>query len=203
MSRMVYRGNVRFGVMYPVSGPPPIPAPSGSLTFDDFNSYTALDLLNGLNSGSNEWDNITSLAAYFSREAFIGIKEWDDFNYYTTGTSLSASMPGSGSEEWSGSYDYYGRESFISIKATDTFDTYTLGTSISGSNAGSGSNLWGWGGAWDTREQDFLWGIKVFDNFSTYTVGLTISGSGGAPYAKWNNTWTGNWDNRLNISGSV
>lgn len=45
---------------------PPIPTPVGNITFDDFDSYTALISLNGLNSGSNEWDNTTPLVAYFA-----------------------------------------------------------------------------------------------------------------------------------------
>ena len=188
------------GFTYGDSG---IPSPSGSLTFDDFDSYTDAEELDGLNSGSNEWDNTSPLAAYFARESFYGIKEWDDFNSYAADTSLSASMPGSGSPEWSGSYDYYGREAFFGIKMQEYFKAYDTGSTVSGSNAGTSSVVWGWNGAWNSRTTTYRYGIRLYEDFSTYTIETSVSGSDGYPYEKWNNVWSGSWDNRLNISGSV
>lgn len=199
-------GSIRAGFTYSIGGAapvPPIPAPVASMSYDDFNSYTALVFLNGLNSGSNEWDNTTPLAAYFSRQAYNGVWTADDFSGYSVDTVLSASLVGSGSNEWSSSYDYYGREAYYGIKATEYFEGYSTGSTVSGSNLGSGSNLYGWSGSWDTRETKYLYGIKVYDDFSTYTLDQPVSGSDGYPYEKWNNTWSGSWDSRLNISGSV
>lgn len=86
---------------------PPIPEPVGSITYDDFKSYVPLTLLEGLNSGSNEWSNITPLTKYVTKGiTFIGIQEWDDFNSYAEGSSLNPSLTGAGGGMWSGSYNY-------------------------------------------------------------------------------------------------
>ena len=201
--KSILQSRITFGFTYGIGEVPvpPIPAPVASMSYDDFNSYTALVLLNGLNSGSNEWDNTTPLAAYFSRESWAGIKEWDDFNSYTVDSSLSASLAGSGSEEWSGSYDYYGREAYTGIKATDQFYGNATGSTISGSNLGTGSNLSGWSGSWISRTDKFLYGIKVYDNYNSVTIGQDVSGSSG--FYLYNNTWADNWDTRLNVSGSI
>jgi len=185
--------------------PPPIPPPVGNITYDDFKSYTSLISLNGLNSGSNEWDNTTPLAAYFAREAFVGIKDFDNFNDYAADTSLSSSLTGLGSGSWRNTYNYYGREAFVGIKATEYMEGYSVNDNVNGLNLGSGSlgGIWGWDGAWVSRTDKFLYGIKVYDDFSTYSVSSNLNGQNGYPYEKWNNTWNGDWVVKLNVNGNI
>jgi len=165
---------------------PPIPSPSGSITYDDYESYIPLALLNGLNSGSNEWANITPLTNYAARIIFFGIKSWDNFDSYTPGASLNLFLIGSGSGAWVGN-NYYGRGTFIGIKNQDNFITYVAGANISGSSGGSD-----WTTIWDGRSM--YSGIQAFDNFELYSAGADLDGSNAYPYGqyvKFSGPWSG------------
>jgi hypothetical protein len=178
--------------------PNPVPAPVGTMSFDDFNSYANLALLNGLNSGSNEWDNTTELAAYFAREAYIGIKEWDDFNSYASGSLLSASLAGSGTGSWSGSYDYYGRVPRIGIRVLDTFESYVTESSVNGLVGGTTNNQGiPWIDPWGGRS---VWyGIQALDTFATYASGSNVSGSNDQQDSRYQN-FSGPWDGRTVVT---
>lgn len=171
---------------------PPIPPPTGSITFDDFESYATSASLYWLNSGSNEWDNKTALAAWVARTAsYANIREWDNFTTYTVSSSLSASLAGSGSGPWSGVYDYYGRYAWNGIKYFD-YMVYTASTFICGSMGGEMWNNETWAEPWLGKS---IWtGTKAYDNFSTYVVGNPISESNDQPdprYQDFSSPWTG------------
>jgi hypothetical protein len=122
----------------------PIPPVSGSITFDLFNTYTSLARLNGLNSGSNEWNGVSDFTFYVSRESYWGLKAYDTFESYVSGTHLSSStglQGGSGS--WSDLHAYFGKPSRWGM-ALDTFEYYTAGLAISGSASLTepGADLW-------------------------------------------------------------
>ena len=175
--------------------PPPIPPPVGNITYDDFKSYTSLISLNGLNSGSNEWDNTTPLAAYFAREAFVGIKEFDNFNDYAADTSLSSSLTGLGSGSWRNTYNYYGREAFVGIKEFDNFNDYAADTSLSSSLTGLGSGSWR--NTYNYYGREAFVGIKATEYMEGYSVNDNVNGlnlGSGSLGGIWG--WDGAWVSR-------
>ena len=179
---------------------PPIPAPVGTMSFDIFDYYTPDVFLDILNSGSNEWNNTTPLAAWSARTAYSGIKEWDNFTTYTVSSSLSPSLAGSGSGAWSGVYDYYARYTYKGTKNFDVLDGYTTGTFVSGSAGGLKFDNTPWTPAWNGRS---IWyGIKAYDNFSEYTLSLEVHGSGSQPDPRYQ-SFSSNWSARNVVSASL
>ena len=184
---------VGFTYFLGVAPPPPIPAPSGSLTFDDFESYTLDSLLAGLNSGSNEWDNTTPLAAYFAPATYIDIQATDDFENYTVDTIITGSNSiQSGSGLWNDEYPYQGHDSVWGY-FYDSFSEYETGSALNGSGSYlNTSTRRKWAGDWVARRLET--GITSFDDFSLYTTGSLLSGSGYTPRPDW--PWNGNWDTK-------
>jgi hypothetical protein len=172
---------------------PPIPAPVDSMSYDDFNSYDAFLDLNGLNSGSNEWDNTTPLAAYVAGVNYASITNLDYFNEYNPHTSLYQTMSGGGEGGWSGSYDYYGITNYTNIRAIDEFEEYTVDTPISESNLGRGDQAYpAWSGSWSGVT--FYERVLAWDDFETYTVDTLLSGSNDQQdprYQEFTGAWLG------------
>jgi hypothetical protein len=179
---------------------PPIPSPSGSITYDDFDSYFVNIALNGLNSGSNEWDNKSPLAAYVASEGYAAIKAGDSLGEYTDGTVLTASnMIMGGFGWWSGSYAFNGYDNIWSV-TYDTFEFYDADTFINGSGSYvENTTLRRWTGGWIGRRQIF--GMVSHDDFELYSADSDLSGSGETPNVLW--PWNGNWTSRNDITGSV
>jgi hypothetical protein len=171
----------------------PIPPPSGSLTYDDFESYNENDLLEGLNKGTNEWNNITPLAAYFAPEAYLGIRDKDDFELYIENTIVTSSnMIQGGTGDWLNTTVYYGYDNVWSY-THDSFVYYPEGGLLN--NTGSyieNTTRRKWTGDWITKETNT--GIQSWDNFTLYTTSTILSGSGETPDSRW--PWNGNWDTR-------
>lgn len=179
--------------------PPPIPEPVGTMSFDDFKSYTPLISLNGLNSGSNEWNNTTTLAAYFVSASWKIILAQADFKPYTTGTTIIPSLGGSGSGLWDNTYDYYGAYTFRGTTGFDDLESYSVDSLLSGSEGGiSQSVSVGWSGAWWT---DTSWrAIRALDTLETYVVGDPLSGSNDQQDPRYQD-FSGAWWTQTSVRG--
>lgn len=101
---------------------------------DDFESYTADALVNGL-SGGSQWDGPYRVSG-------PDIYDLDDLESYSDGAALDA-LSG-GNYGWSAAF--VDRESPYGIKASDNLESYSDGAALDALNGGSD-----WGGAFVDR----------------------------------------------------
>ncbi len=172
--------------------PEPIPAFSGSVLFDGniigaINTYDSGSYLNGLNSGSNEWNNVTPLASYVANIHFITVMANDgniagDISNYSSASLLNG-LNG-GNLVWDSAYDYVAAFTYYGVKAYDSptliFNLYETGSynNISGGYSIGIEN----GGEWVSSYLDITLeiGVQGFDRISGsyYIMGTEVNGSG-------------------------
>lgn len=174
-----------------IEGYPSIPIyPSGSRTYDDLNSYSSGSFLDGLNSGSNAWNNVTPYAAYFAKDCFRVM--YDRLDEYASGSSLTSSLIGLGYGYWkNNNYPWYGRQSYTYNEILDAFD-YVTGSLLDGQGGGTIQELYiSWSLPW-VAETHTMYGIKAYENFTEYATGSNLNGQDGISDAKWT-AFSGSW----------
>jgi len=116
-----------------VGGVPPVPAPDGPITWDNFVSYS-IDLeLEGLNKGTNEWNSTTVSASYIVHEPYVGVKMVDNANDYSASIGVNALNGGTGSNvSWGWGGGWIAKRNYIGIWCFGEFSTETPTTPVNG-----------------------------------------------------------------------
>lgn len=114
------------------------------VSFDSFEEYISGNALDSLNDYTSWVGNATaSLQVYWAgryvdRNNYNSILVSDNFEFYTTGSNLTALNAGTGS--WAGVYVNHDSP-FNVVMMKDTFELYSSGSNLNALNGGSGSNL--------------------------------------------------------------
>lgn len=185
---------------------------------DDFEGYSNLDIVNGLNGGQNldVWGG-----AYVDRANFTGIQADDSFETYTN----LADVHGLNQGNWTND-PYVDRTNLAAMQVADAMETYTNLASVNGLIGSVSPYTWpeayvdrenfpainvdedfqsysvedpivatlnggtGFTGAWVFPTSE-IWSLYADEDFQSYTVEdpITVSLGGGSGYVG----YTGNW----------